>query len=357
MRKYVLLSALVFTGLINTYATHFRAGTIYAQRVNDSTVSASLVIYSEYSPNGLSDRDSMEVFWGDGTFTWEKRSNGPDVEQQNGIPDGEIICSSASGYIKKSVYVAIHVYSNGLSSGYVTISARDINRRAGIVNIVNAVNVPFYVESTILLDSVNITPVAVNEYYPCTCVLLNDTFYYNPGITATDADSLVFEEVVPLQAQGTVVPGYAYPQDVVAVPNDDYWVDSATGEMWWVTPKAMGVYVVAYTVTEFRNGTLINRYLVDIELFILSNCAVGLSEVQENFRLNIMPNPASDFTGVNLSTPAAIIITDLTGREVIPQQNYAAGQPVIDISALPAGVYTITARTSNGIGSARLIKQ
>jgi hypothetical protein len=83
--------------------------------------------------------------------------------------------------------------------------------------------------------------------------------------------------------------------------------------------------------------------------------ASAIADVQANTRLQIFPNPATDF--VTITSPSlpekgdvnTVIITDLQGRTVgnyeLQITNYGA---TINVSALPAGVYFVKVGDSVG---------
>lgn len=57
------------------------------------------------------------------------------------------------------------------------------------------------------------------------------------------------------------------------------------------------------------------------------------------------PNPTDGITRVQLEAPAVVTVSDAHGR-IVSQQRAGAGQVAIDLSALPAGIYTV--RTDDG---------
>lgn len=264
-----------YTGL---FATHYRAGEITYERIGNLQYRATLVTYSEYSNNSiLADKDSLDIFWGDGTFDKVGRSNGPDIDLANGTPDGEFVFQGFNQTIKKSVYIATHSYSGipPAPNNFYIISFRDINRQAGIINIANSVNVPFYVEDTLKFPTdisnigFNSSPVLIAP--PIDFASINQIFFHNPLAYDPDGDSLTFQFITPLQAQTTVVPGYAKPENVVAGGGDSITIDYLTGEIIWNTPKAQGIYNIAILIHEYRNGVNMGTLIRDMQIIVLQN--------------------------------------------------------------------------------------
>ncbi|MDX1409552.1 MAG: gliding motility-associated C-terminal domain-containing protein, partial [Saprospiraceae bacterium] len=125
-----LLTAICVCGVLN--ATHNRAGEITYQQIGDLTIRAVITTYTKTS-SVPADRDTLELFWGDGTSTMVARSNG------NGMP--------LPNDIKINYYIAEHTYPGRATY---TLSMMDPNRIGGILNVnpPNSDGVPFYLETT-----------------------------------------------------------------------------------------------------------------------------------------------------------------------------------------------------------------
>ena len=113
------------------FATHQRAGEISYTHISDLTYEFKLVTYT-YTPSPA-DRPDLEVFWGDGSSTVIPRNS------KVNLPND----------ISVNTYIARHTFP---SSGYYSITMEDPNRNAGIVNIPNSVNIPFFLETTLLIN-------------------------------------------------------------------------------------------------------------------------------------------------------------------------------------------------------------
>ncbi|NVO02265.1 MAG: gliding motility-associated C-terminal domain-containing protein, partial [Bacteroidetes bacterium] len=143
MRKFLSLLLLFFSISISAFATHNRAGEITYRCLGGLTYEATIVTYTyALSP---ADRCELELNWGDGTSSVLPRINGPSIP--NCTHGGEI--DPSNNEIKKNYYVGTHTYNSLYNY---KLSFEDPNRNAGIINIPNSVNVPFYVESWIFMS-------------------------------------------------------------------------------------------------------------------------------------------------------------------------------------------------------------
>lgn len=268
MKKYYyLIFACLFFVANNSYATHYRAGEIIYRLVAPLTYEADVITYTKTTgTSGGADRDTVQIFWGDGTFDMIVRVNGPDLNG-NGIPDGQFVFDD----IKKNVYRGSHQYA-GIRPFYL-ISMEDANRINDIININGggSVNTPFYVEDTIKFYDIaslgyNNSPTLLNP--PIDFANVNDTFYHNPNAYDSDGDSLNFELVVPKQSLFGNVPGYQYPNEIIPGANNKFTINSQTGEIIWATPQRTGIYNIAILIREYRNQVLLSTLIRDMQIIV-----------------------------------------------------------------------------------------
>ncbi len=239
------------------YSTHNRAGEITYEQIDDLTIRATITTYTRTS-SFAADRDSLELFWGDGTSIFVARSNGNGEELPNDI--------------KVNYYIAEHTYPT--RSQY-TLSVTDPNRIAGIQNIdfPNSVNIQFYIETTLtLLDQrfqgPNSSAVLLQPPIDFACV--DQTFIHNPNAYDPDGDSLAYELITPFQEEGVEVPNYNLPDEIR--PGDDNIVslDPVTGEFVWESPKVQGEFNITILIKEYREGILINEIIRDMQILVIS---------------------------------------------------------------------------------------
>ena len=270
---FILIILIAFSSQI--FGTHNRAGEIIYEVVGSGnlTYKATIITYTKTGPpSDDADRDTLTLNWGDGTTELVFRSNGPIV---GGFHQGEQIVPNPNG-IKKNVYESLpHTYPGPLP--FYVISMEDPNRIDGITNINGggSVNIPFYLEDTIRIydqafTGVNNSPVLL--YPPIDYACINEVFVHNPAAFEPDGDSLHFELIVPWQGTDQVVPNYEYPDEVSPGVNNNFTINSSTGEIIWDTPREAGIYNIAILVTEYRNGLKMGTILRDMQIIVSNSC-------------------------------------------------------------------------------------
>ncbi len=270
MRGFIHIYFLACFGILLipelAHATHNRAGEIQYEVISYLRYRVTIITYTKAS-SVQADRDTLNLNWGDSTPI-EKvlRVNGP--IGTNGVPQGEILGND----VKKNIYRSgIHAYAGPLP--FYIISVADPNRISNIININGgaSVNVQFYLEDTLRI--LNPTFVGLNSspillYPPIDYANVNDTFYHNPAAFDPDGDSLVFTLTTPFQAAGFPVPNYQYPDQVSPGINNQFTINSRTGEIIWATPQRVGIYNIAILITEYRNGIKLGTMLRDMQIIV-----------------------------------------------------------------------------------------
>src|ERR1041385_4032031 len=186
-RLFLFLFCLVFASPL-LKATHNIAGEITVECLGGNQYRVTVATYT----NTLSpaDRCELTVFWGDNTSSIASRVNGPGPNLCPNAMDGFDLSSSGYTNTKQNLYQATHNYPG---AGDYTLYIIDPNRVAGIDNIPNSVNVPFYLKTTISIDpsiGCNSTPVLTTIPLDKACV--GHCFYHNPGAVDPDGDSLSY---------------------------------------------------------------------------------------------------------------------------------------------------------------------
>lgn len=270
----VLLLIVLFAHI--SWATHYRAGEILYRVIGNYRIEATVITYSKWSsPSNLADRDTIDINWGDGYRSFLVRTNGPDINPFNGVPDGVFVADD----IKKNVYVGVHQYSGAPPppNRYYIISFYDQNRMESIVNMANSVNVPFYLEDTVKfptdLSNIGFNSSPILYYPPIDYANVNDTFYHNPLAVDPDGDSLIFELVAPLQNTNMQVPLYVYPDQFCRAagrPDNLFQMDRFTGQIIWAVPCQQGIFNIAFIVREYRQGINIGTLERDMQIIVLN---------------------------------------------------------------------------------------
>ena len=242
MIRRIIFLILVLIGLA-AHATHQRAGEISYRAINSLTYEITVVTYT-YTPSPA-DRPELEISWGDGTVNTVQRIQKSDM----------------GGDISKNVYKAQHTYPGASTF---KISIEDPNRNAGIINIPNSVNIPFYLETELIIHPFlggNNSPVLLNPPIDNGCV--NVPYYHNPGAYDPDGDSLVYSLVSCRGFDGEVIPGYALPYASASIS-----INPQTGDLYWDSPVLQGEYNIAILIEEYRRGIKIGSMIRDMQITI-----------------------------------------------------------------------------------------
>jgi len=237
-------------------ATHNRSGEITYSQIGPLSIEVTITTYTKASSSGA-DRDSLELFWGDDTSTVIGRTNG----------DGDIIPGLD---VKVNYYVGTHTFPGRATY---TMYFQDPNRVNEIqnLNFPNSVDIRFYIETTFTIfdDQFNgLNNSAILLQPPIDFACANKRFIHNPNAYDPDGDSLAYELVVPLQGIDTIVPNYQLPDQIVPGPDNIVSFNETTGDFVWDSPQLAGEYNIAIKIKEYRNGTLINSIIRDMQILV-----------------------------------------------------------------------------------------
>lgn len=239
-----------------SFATHNRAGEITIRQTGDLTIEVTVTTYTKTSST-QADRDSVKVFWGDGSSEYVFRING------EGTP--------LSNNRKLNYYVASHTYPGRATYN---ISMMDPNRNGGILNVnpPNSEGVPFYIEATYTFlnpqfQGYNNTATLLQPPIDFACV--GKRYIHNPNAYDVDGDSLAFQFIVPLQDSGVNVPNFIFPSQIEPGPDNVMTLDPVTGDLIWNAPQIAGEYNIAFLVKEYRGGVLISSFIRDMQILVL----------------------------------------------------------------------------------------
>ncbi len=244
---------------VQLFGTHNRAGEITFEQIGPLTIRATVTTYTMTS-SVAADRDSIEIFWGDGSSSMVKRSNGWGDPQPNDV--------------KINYYTATHTYSGRATY---TISMYDPNRIAGILNVnyPDSANVPFYLETTFsflntqfLGDNNSVRLLAPPIDFGC----VGQIFRHNPNAFDIEGDSISYTLIIPLQQSNSIVPDYRYPDQIAPGADNIFTLDPRTGDIVWNVPKVAGDYNFAFRVNEYRQGILISSTIRDMQILIRDQC-------------------------------------------------------------------------------------
>ncbi|MDP2422781.1 MAG: hypothetical protein Q8M23_00395, partial [Bacteroidales bacterium] len=257
MKKWLFLFLICL--LASTiYATHQRSGEITYIHVSGLIYEFTVVTYT-FAPSPA-DRPELEIKWGDATSSTIYRVNGPPGYNPAGIwvPHvGEIVGPN----IRKNIYTGRHTYPGAATY---TVSVEDPNRNAGIINIPNSVDVPFYIETIFTINpliGINNSPQLLLPPIDVACV--GFIFVHNTGAFDPDGDSLSFRLVTCKGLSGQPIPGYSLPEATNSIG-----INPATGEFIWDRPTMQGEFNLAILIEEWRYGIKIGSVTRDLQVIV-----------------------------------------------------------------------------------------
>lgn len=251
MQKILFLFSFFIILATAAFATHNRAGEITFAHLTGLQYQVQIVTYTKVSPpSDLADRPGLRIFWGDGTSDSLSRSNGPNNQ-------GELIAND----IKKNIYIGVHTYPG--TSTYL-VHFEDPNRNGGVINILGSVDIPFYVESQLIISgALGYNNSVVLLQPPIDQGVVGIPFIHNANAYDPDGDSLSYELIECKGADGITIPSFSYP-----IASNSFSIDPITGDLVWDSPTAQGEYNVAFLVKEWRNGFLIGYVERDMQINI-----------------------------------------------------------------------------------------
>lgn len=248
MRK-ILLFTLFFGFSILALATHNRAGEITYRHVSGLTYEFTITIFADGTSPAIARKD-IEVDWGDNLG----RDSLLVILEDDVLPDGSVI---------KRVWRGNHTFPG---PGTYSISISDPNRNAGVDNIDNSVQVPFYLETKLRISPLgniqNNSPQLLNDPIDEACA--GQPFVHNPGAYDPDGDSLAYEIARSRGIGGTVAPGFSFPANMS--------VDPLSGDLSWTNPERPQLINVAIRIKEYRDGVLLGSILRDIQIQVSADC-------------------------------------------------------------------------------------
>lgn len=233
IKKYLSILFL-FSLSLKVFATHNRAGEITYKHLGGLSYEITIVTYTDIGPDVSADRPELELFWGDGTSSVLPRNNGSGNFGEN-----------IGNETKKNLYTGTHTYPG---PGNYRVSMEDPNRNEGVINVPGSVNLPFYIESFIMISpfgvgNYNSSPILLNPPIDNACV--GRIYIHNPGAYDPDGDSLSYKLVNCKGENGAEIAGYSIPANIT--------LNTITGDLIWNTPTMQGEFNYAILIEEWRN--------------------------------------------------------------------------------------------------------
>ncbi len=335
-----LLFAIFFFAIFIAQATHNRAGEILYKRIAPYTATVNGVIVPVYnysfqintyteinSPGGNADRCELTLYLGNGDSIVLPRVNGapgPTSGDCAGTYNGVDINTNT----RVNVYTGVYQYAN---AGIYKVYMYDPNRNAGVINVPNSVNQPFYLESLLIINNFTGANTAPEFTSPPLDQACNGVcFYHNPGAFDVDGDSLSYELTFSRGIDqngtiGTMIPGYTYPD---TGPGGTYNINAVNGTLTWCSPQKTGEYNIAFIVKEWRKNTagvytMVGYVLRDMQVKVIGCVNNAPPDL-------VMPNDTCVLAGAVVTK--SIIVTDPNTTNFV--QLYGFGGPFTSTSPL-----------------------
>lgn len=269
------------------FATHNRSGYIRYEQTGPLTIEAQIITFTRASSRPA-DRDTLTICWGDGICEQVVRANG-----QGTPPEGETLEND----VKYNIYPAVHTYETAAT--YV-VSMTDPNRDGGILNVnpPNSERIRFHLQATVrLMDTATMGSNKSPEILvpPVGLAYAGYVFKYNPNAVDADGDSIVYELTTPLEGVDERVPNFVLPNSIDSGGGNFFQVDPFTGTLTWDTPELIGKYNIAIRFKSYRDGELIDQFVLDMELLVVAETPPTNTEELDwaAQHIRVYPNPAA----------------------------------------------------------------
>jgi gliding motility-associated-like protein len=319
MRRF--LSVILFLLYsVSVVATHQRSGEITFRHISGLTYEFKILTYT-FAPSPA-DRPELEILWGDGTSSILPRSEKVDLPND----------------IRRNVYVGQHTYS-----GYSTyvISLEDPNRNYGIINIPNSVNVPLYIQTTLVINPFlgpDNSPVLLNPPLDDGCTGM--PYIHNPGAYDIDGDSISYRFIPCRGAEGEVIPGFVYPN--VADPENppgELTINPLTGDILWDHPTMQGEFNLAMLIEEWRHGVRISAVTRDMQIHI-SACNNDPPVIQPLQDTCVTAGSTISFDVIATDINNDVITLTATGGPIVMENNPADFPQPVDSTGYVKSTFT-----------------
>ncbi len=351
------------------HATHQVGGYIAYKCLGGNTIQVTIISYTNTYLTTV-DRDTMRIYWGDGSNELLYRQNGP--IDDNNYPNGVPICNYQFDATpptplvdarKINIYVGTHTYDG---PGDYTLWMDDPDRMANIDNITGSVNVDYYMYTTICANAFLIpgcvnSPLITNSPV-CQYGCAGECYTYNPGAyiptPPSDVnDSIVYSLGHSLFLNTSTKRGETCPGNDPVVPSGTIKVDAITGTLSWCNAIAGKWNFVILMTTVRRNyisvGGQLEKQIVpidtvelELEVIINGNCDYNptvtsidtcvIAGDTFNHKFKATGSPSSEplyitYAGepLSLSPPATITGTSSHGDPVFPVINWATNCPEV----------------------------
>lgn len=130
------------------------------------------------------------------------------------------------------------------------------------------------------------------------------------------------------------------------VQNTYKWVDTANVELPFASDT--GYIVFKYQATN-------NWFVIGVDSIVVKKPGLSVDKKTLETQVELFPNPGNNLVSINSNENILdVSVTDLSGR--LSAINTNLENKVVDVSTLPAGVYTFAIRTQSGVKYKRFFK-
>ncbi|MBY0425383.1 MAG: hypothetical protein K2Q22_07090, partial [Cytophagales bacterium] len=246
-------------------ATHIKAGEITAARDANNPFRYNFTL-SLYCDSAADQRVLAAV--SPATFLF---SDGGSVTVDKTAGSPTQIGNSTLKYVFNFSYVF-------QSSGRFAVSYLEENRNAGVINMDNSVNTPFFIATAININPfLGLNSAPVFTIPPIDVACSGQTYLHNPGVYDPDGDSIAYKMFVPQKGAGIFVDNYRDPNASSICSQyggnctpTNFGIDAYSGTVTWDSPFYFGstanLYNIAFIVEEWRNGILLSTTIRDMQI-------------------------------------------------------------------------------------------
>ncbi len=253
--KIKFLSALLILSLLsyNCFSTHLRSGEIQVKQLEGFTFRITVKVFTDdVDTNVLFGGDGALIDFGDGTFQ--------EVPYVDNIVRLDL---DPSGSIAEASYSVIHTYTE---SGTYTISYVEAYLTEGIMNLLYFENIPFYLETYLVLDPSLPTYGGTPEFLadPIFRCITGDNYSFSTAAIDSNNNQLYYEFVTPKIARSVFVDGYQLPENI--------HINPYTGLITWDTKfknsYAVGEFLFTVKIIQINDGQIAGFILRDFQVIV-----------------------------------------------------------------------------------------
>ena len=280
-------------------------------------------------------RDSLNIFWGDGSSSWILVS---DTVQVSGITFS----------LYDATYTGFHSYDSTYLDSTITIGCITYwPREQDITNMSNSLMLKEFIEATINFSMLKNTTGYQSPYFAAPLFTQGTTLHsliYNPQYICLNSNYTQIQFVTPFQENGVIVPGYIPANEILPSGLDTLLIcDSMNGLLTWNYPFNPGLYDIAMKTSQYQNDVLISSVMLDMTIAIVS--ASGFTDIQIDPLLRCYPSPSLgkltiDMNGFDDIGKKQVVIYDQLGQIVY---QVSTSQDKVQVSdKLSSGIYTVS---------------